>query len=519
MLETTVGQLFDKAVRQYPDKVAIKDLQRSITYAELEKEVNGFANALIQLGICHGDRVAIWLYNSIEYVVADFAIAKIGAVRVPLNQFLSVNEVQYRMQDSGTKAIISSPEWISSVQTIVKNLPYDVLVINTGKEPVDQESMMHQLIENSSFENPAISIGMEDLVAIMYTGGTTGRSKGVMHTHKSTIALMYSQIVEQELERGVVLLHVAPLAHATGFFILSGFLRGGTHILLQSYSPRSFCETVEREKVSFVFLVPTMIYHLLDFPERTKYDLSTLKTIQYGASPMAPTRIKQALEEFGPILMQSYSQMEVANQTTVLTKKDHQTAQGEENRLASCGREVILSQVRIVNVIGEDVGHGEVGEIMTRGPHMMKGYWQLEEETAKVIKDGWLHTGDMAYRDEHGYIYLVDRKKDMVISGGFNVYSTVVESVLFQHPAVKQAAVIGVPDDHWGEAIKAIVVVHPETGINEEEIIAFCKSRLAKYEVPKTIHFVDSIPVTAYGKVDKKALRAPYWSDQGRQVN
>lgn len=519
MLETTVGQLFDKAVRQHPDRIAVKDQLRNITYAELEKEVNGFANALIRLGIRQGDRVALWIYNSIEYIVADFAIAKIGGVRVPLNQFLSTHEVQYRLLDSGAKAIICSPEWISPVQTLLQNFPYDVLVINAGKEPVNGVVTMQQLIENSDFENPAVSIGQEDLVAIMYTGGTTGRSKGVMHTHKSTIALMYSEIVEFELERGGVMLHVAPLPHAAGFLILPGLLRGGTHILHQGFSPRAFCETVEREQVNFTFLVPTMIYHILDLPGRKQYDLSSLKTIVYGAAPMAPARIKQALEVFGPVLVQIYSQMEVANQTAILTKDDHLSAQGEEKRLASCGREIILSQVRIVNAAGEDLGPGEVGELVTRGPHMMKGYWQLEEETAKTIQNGWLHTGDMAYRDEHGYIYMVDRKKDMIISGGFNVYTTTVESVLFQHPAVKQAAVIGVPDEKWGEAVKAVVVVHPETGISEGELIAFCKSRLSSYEVPKSIDIVDSIPVTAYGKVDKKALRAPYWLGLVRQVN
>jgi acyl-CoA synthetase (AMP-forming)/AMP-acid ligase II len=519
MLETTVGKLFDKAVRQHPHKIAVKDQQRSITYAELEKEVNGFANALIKLGIRQGQRVALWLYNSIEYIVADFAIAKIGGVRVPLNQYLSAHEVQYRLADSGANAIICSPEWISSVQTLVQNLPHEVLVISAGKDPVDRVVTMQQLIENSSFEDPAVPVRPEDLVAIMYTGGTTGRSKGVMHTHTSTIALMYSEIVEFELERGVVMLHVAPLPHAVGFLILPGLLRGGTHILHQGFSPRAFCETVEREQVNFTFLVPTMIYQLLDLLEQQKYDVSSLKTIIYGAAPMAPARIKQALAVFGPVLVQIYSQMEVANQTTILTKDDHLTSQGEEKRLSSCGREIILSQVRIVNAAGEDVGPGEVGELITRGPHMMKGYWQMEEETAKTIQNGWLYTGDMAYRDEDGYLYMVDRKKDMIISGGFNVYTTTVESVLFQHPAVKQAAVIGVPDDKWGEAVKAVVVVHPETGISEGELLAFCKSRLSRYEVPKSIDFVDSIPVTAYGKVDKKALRAPYWVSYERQIN
>lgn len=519
MLETTVGHLFDKAVRQYPNKIAVRDMHRNITYAELGKEVNLFASALIKLGICKGDRVALWIHNTIEYIVADFAIAKIGAVRVPLNQYLSAYEVQYRLMDSGAKAIICSTEWISSVKALLPKLPHNVLVIHSGKEPITGVLSMQELIENSTLESHQVSIDQEDLVAIMYTGGTTGHSKGVMHTHKSSISLMYSMIVEFEMERGIVMLHSAPLPHAVGFLILPGLLRGGTHILLRSFDPCVFCEMVEKEKVNFSFLVPTMIYQILDLPELKRFDLSSLKTIMYGAAPMAPTRIKQALEVLGPVLVQVYSQMEVANQTTILTKADHLIQEGEEKRLASCGREIILSELKIINSVGEEAGPGEVGELVTRGPHMMKGYWQLEEETAKAIQNGWLHTGDIAYKDEQGYVYIVDRKKDMIISGGFNVYTTSVESVLFQHPAVKQAAVIGVPDEKWGEAVKAVVVLDPETDISEMDLIAFCKLRLAGYEVPKTIDIVDSIPVTPYGKVDKKALREPYWQGLERQVN
>ncbi|WP_374724672.1 AMP-binding enzyme [Calidifontibacillus erzurumensis] len=230
--------------------------------------------------------------------------------------------------------------------------------------------------------------------------------------------------------------------------------------------------------------------------------------------------MKQALEAWGPILIQIYSQMEVANQTTILTKSDHliRTVE-EEKRLSSCDRPIIMSQVKIVDEEGREVPTGTVGEIVTRGPHMMKGYWKMEEETEETIRNGWLHTGDMAYQDEAGYIYLVDRKKDMIISGGFNVHTTVVEKALYEHPSVRQATVIGVPDEKWGEAVKAFVVADPATRVSEEELIQFCKQRLSKYEVPKSIEFVASLPLTAYGKIYKKALRVPFWANKERQIN
>lgn len=518
MLETTLGELFDKAVNQNADKVAVKDYRRSITYAKLGEEVNRCANALFQLGIQPGDCISLWMQNCIEYIVCEFAIAKLGAVRVPMNTFLSEAEVAFRLEDAEVKAVICGKEYLDSVRNTLQQISIQPLVITVGGE---EENSLESLIQKSSPDSPQVVAGYEDLAAIMYTGGTTGRSKGVMHTHKSIISLMYSEIIEFEIEREVVMLHVAPLPHAAGFMILPGLLRGGCHILEQVFRPKTFCETVEREKVTFTFLVPTMIYALLDLPDLHMYDLSSLRTLTYGAAPMAPARIKQALETWGPILIQVYSQMEVANQSTLLSKEDHQirAAEDDEKRLSSCGRAIIMSQIKIVDDEGKEVPQGEVGEIITRGPHMMKGYWQMEKETCNTIKNGWLHTGDMAYQDKLGYIYMVDRQKDMVISGGFNIYTTMVEKALFEHPAIRQATVIGVPDERWGEAVKAFVVADPGNQPNEDELIQFCKSRLAKYEVPKSVEFVDSLPVTAYGKIDKKALRAPFWANLIRQVN
>lgn len=516
MLGNTIGELFDKAIHHHRKKQAVKDVNRTITYEQLGEEVNQFANALLKLGIQPKDRIALWMENSIEYIVADFAIAKIGAVRVPLNTFLNNQEVIYRLNDSEARMIVCDQKLTQRVEEVIKETAIQPMIISTGE---GSQLQFRPLVNQSSKISPDINVTPSDLAAIMYTGGTTGRSKGVMHTHETIIAIFYSEIVEFELEPGVVMLHLAPLPHAAGFLLLPGLLRGGKQILQQRFDPKTFCQTIEQERVTFTFLVPTMIYILIDYPGIDHYDFSSLKTMIYGAAPMAPNRIKQAINLFGPVLTQVYSQMEVANQTTILSKEDHLSAlERNEDVLQSCGKSIIMSHLKIINEQGEESPPHTVGEIVTKGPHMMKGYWKMEGETEKTIRNGWLHTGDMAYQDEEGYLYLVDRKKDMIITGGFNVYTTVVEKALFEHPEVRQAAVIGIPDEKWGEAVRAFVVANQDT-ITEEELLHYCKIKLAKYEVPKSIEFLNKLPITAYGKIDKNKLRKPFWSSLTRQVN
>ncbi|WP_160112391.1 AMP-binding protein [Salicibibacter kimchii] len=509
MLEKTIDQVFDKLVTHHRDKIALNDSDRSITYLELGNEVNKLANLLQTLDIKVGDRVALWMENSIEFVVAEFAIAKIGAVRVPMNTYLNKEEVLYRIHDSHSKLLIYHQSLLENQE----KLPIEHKCI-TLNETVLKEKMANV---STSYHKPQIN--PDSYVTIMYTGGTTGKSKGVLHTHKTILSIVYSETYELEIERGAILLHTTPLPHSAGYFIMPGMLRGGEQYIEKGFDPRRFCEIVENKRITFAFLVPTMIYMLLDYPHLKQYDLNSLNTIVYGAAPMAQSRVKDAIETFGPILTQIYSQAEIINQTTVLTKKEHEEAlNGSEHRLSSCGRSIIMSEVQIVNERDEACAPNQVGELITKGPHMMISYWNLPEETDDTIKEGWIYTGDMAYQDEYGYIYLVDRKKDMIITGGFNVYTTAVEKVLFEHETIKQATVIGVPDEKWGESIKAFVVSHSEN-ITEAEIINHCKTKLAKYEVPKSIEFIKELPLTPYGKIDKKLLRKAYWQNSNRQVN
>jgi acyl-CoA synthetase (AMP-forming)/AMP-acid ligase II len=302
--------------------------------------------------------------------------------------------------------------------------------------------------------------------------------------------------------------------------LLPGLLRGGTHVIMRKFDPDELLRVIERERVSWTFLVPTMIYMLLDDPALARYDHASLRTIIYGAAPMSPDKLERALERVGPVFLQVYSQMEVANQTTTLTKDDHVEAlAGPRHRLASCGRPIAMAQVRLVDPDDADVVSGQPGEIVVRGPHMMRGYWRRPEETASAMRGGWLHTADIARADSDGYLYIVDRAKDMIISGGMNVYSVEVENALMEHPAVREACVIGAPDDKWGEAVNACVVLRDGVTLEPAELLAFCSKKLAAYSRPKAIEFVSEIPKTPYGKMDKKAIRQRYWKGQERQVH
>lgn len=523
MLEMNVGMLIDKAVAKHKEKIAVKMRERDITYDKLGEMINRFANTLLNLGLKKGDRMIILMWNAIEYFYADYGSAKVGVVKVPLNHMLAKGDVDFRVGDSNAVVAVvdeSFLPWLLELQPKHPQMRDIICITNNPKRLPSGVHDFYTLLEQASPENPKVKVGNDDLLALMYTGGTTGISKGVMHTHKSYISIVYSIIVEWDIAWNEIMLIMTPLPHATGFIIPPCFLKGGKVILTKGFDPLEMCQTVQEEKVTWTWMVPTMIYVLLDYPDREKYDLSSLHTVVYGGAPISPDRLRQAVVEFGPIFLQAYAQMEVATQTSVLTKQEHIDAlERYPQWLKSCGRPTIMSQVRLVNDDDNDVPVGEVGEIIVRGPHMMRGYWKREEETQETIKGGWIYTGDMAWKDEDGFLYIVDRKKDMIISGGMNVYSAEVEFALLQHSSVSQTAVIGVPDEKWGEAIKAVVVLKRDTTATEEEIMAFCRDHLSAYKRPKSIDFVDHLPITPYGKVDKKVLRTKYWAGQERAVH
>jgi fatty-acyl-CoA synthase len=355
----------------------------------------------------------------------------------------------------------------------------------------------------------------EDIAMIAYTGGTTGRPKGVVHRHRSLVTNVLVAMAEWEWRDPIRFLAVTPISHASFALVLPVLLRGGSFGLASRFAPEGFARLVERRAVTATLMVPTMIYVLLDHPKLEQTDLSSLELILYGASPMSPTRLVEGLERIGPVFSQLYGQTE-CYPVSVLSRADHDARRPE--LFASCGFPVSSCSISLRDDDNNEVAPGEAGEICVRGVHAMEQYWKRPEQTAETFKGGWLHTGDIARADERGYLYIVDRKKDMIVSGGFNIFPREVEDVLSSHPDVAMAAVIGVPHEKWGEAVAALIVAKPGARPAAEALMQHVKDRKGSTHAPKQVEFVDSLPLTAVGKVDKKILRAKYWAGRSRQV-
>jgi fatty-acyl-CoA synthase len=366
-----------------------------------------------------------------------------------------------------------------------------------------------------------VIVDPEDLVGIYYTGGTTGKPKGGMLSHRAWIYTVLIEMLEFGFGWQETFAYMTPLTHAGGCLMLPVLLRKGKCVVLDHFDPKLFLETVEKNKITATFLVPTMIYILLDYPDLKNYDLSSLRNIIYGASAIAPERLKQAINTFGPVMTQLFGQTEAPMTISALSREEHviDDPQKERQIFSSAGRPTYHAQVKIVDEKGNEVPRGESGEIAVRCANMMHGYLKNPEATAETIREGWLHTGDIAKQDEEGFLYIVDRKKDMIVSGGFNIFPREIEDVLFEHEAVKGAAVIGIPHDKWGEEAKAIVVLHAGKSATEEELIKFVKDRKGSLMAPKTVEFRDAIPVTNLGKIDKKAMRAEFWKGRDRMIS
>lgn len=521
-----IKYLINRAVKEYPNNMAIVYKSTRRTFADLNVRCNELANGLLQLGVRKGDRVGILLSNCCEFIEIDFALSKTGMVRVPLNVRLTGPDHQYMLNDSGAKVLIFGEEFIEIVQAIRTNLKTvnKFICVPRGflKENVLDALNYENLIMNSPPDEPLEDIYEEDLHSLFYTSGTTGKPKGAMLTQKSWANVTINLIVDYgPMTEEDVILNTQALSHGAGFFVLPYFIKGATNVLIPEFKPSLVFETIEREKVTVLKLVPSMLYQLIESPERTQYDFSTLHSIIYGGSPIAVPRLIEAIQFFGKKLVQLYGQAEAPMCISILSKKDH-IIEGTEDgikRLSSAGKPCVNVEVRIVDESGKDVQPGEVGEVIVRGYHLMKGYWNLPEATAEVLKDGWVYTGDLGYFDSKGYIFLVDRKRDVIISGAFNIYPKEIEDVIITHPKVKEVAVIGVPDKKWGEAVKAIVVIKEGTQVLEQEIIDYCRDHMASLKKPKTVDFVKELPLNPYGKILKTSLREHYWKGFDRKIH
>lgn len=517
---TLTDALVDSLDR-FADREAIRVDGETYTYRELDERSNAVANALVARGVEPGDRVALMMSNCLGYVVADLALLKAGAVKLPLNDMLTEDEFEYMLRDSGAGTVIAGSNFTDTLASLVDAVDTVERGFVIDADHDRFASLADLETEGDSTAAPDVTVQPEDPSGHFYTGGTTGDPKGVVHSHDNFLQNMYAHITELGLTGDDTLLLMTPLPHSAGAFLWASLLLGATAVIRPGFDPGQALEDIEEHEVTWTFLVPTMIYTVLDHPALGTTDTSSLETLVYGAAPMTPARLREGLDAFGTVFTQFYGQTEVPNLITVMGKEEHRIAVGEgkEQRLGSAGQPALMADVKIVDTeTGERQPPGSEGEIMATAPYVMDEYWELPEKTAETVEDGWVHTGDVGKRDEDGYVYLLDRKSNMIISGGMNVYSTDVEDVLITHDGVSQVAVIGVPDEKWGEAVTAIVVPDDED-LTADEIHDFADEELADYKRPKHVEFRDELPQTPYGKIDKTALREPFWEESDREIN
>jgi long-chain acyl-CoA synthetase len=511
--------MIEQAARLNPNGVALRYQQRQFLWSEVVQRVAKLAAALQTLGIDEGDRVGILSLNSDRYYESVFAIPWAGYCVVPLNTRWALQENHYAIDDSGTRVLFFDDAFIEQTEQLREQLPALTAVIYTGEGECPSWALDYEsLVAEHAAVSPSTRQG-EDLAGIFYTGGTTGFPKGVMQSHRAIWASAMGSLPEFGMDRYSLYLHVAPMFHMADFAgSMGATLRCASHTVLASFDPAEVLRTFGEQRVTHCLLVPAMIKMILNHPDADSADMSSVKSILYGASPMPAATLNQFMQQWPDVgLTQAYGQTELAPIVSMLSAEDHRTG-GE--RLKSAGRPTPVNDVRIVGEDGADCPLGESGEIVVRGPHAMLGYWNKPEETAKALRDGWVYTGDAGLFDADGFLYIVDRVKDMVVTGGENVFTTEVENALISHPAVQDVAVIGIPHEEWGEAVHAIVILHPGEQADEAELIAHSREQIAGYKLPKSVEFrSEPLPLSGAGKVLKTELRKPHWAGRDKQVN
>lgn len=499
-----IGDLSIQCARRYPDKRALVSEEKGLTYGEFNKRVNSLANALAKLGLKAGDKVAVLSRNNIEMFEICFAAAKNGMVWVPVNFRLVPSELKFVINDAEIGILFVGDTFKDQVEAVRDDINVRYIV-DIGKDYED-------MLGSAPTDEPDSSVKPGDLFAIFYTSGTTGGPKGVMLTHENFLSAAINHTIAYKLGPSDVSLHVQPCYHTMeASMVICHFYVGGTNVMVTNFNGHEFWRLVEREMVTNITLVYTGLVDILDAYEEGKYKLGTLKSYSVGGQTTPVAILKRAVEVLGPdIIFVVYGLTEASPLLAYLPKEDYSLEGAGLKRLGSVGKELFSCHVRIVDKDDKDVGPGEAGEIIARGPNVMKGYWKRPEETQEALRGGWLHTGDMGMRDEDGYIYVIDRKKDLIISGGENISPHEIEDTLHLHPAVHECAAIGVPDERWGEQVKAVVVLAKDKRITEKELIDFCGQHLAKYKLPRSIDFVDTLPKDPVGKIQKKILREQY---------
>ena len=515
-------QALHRAVQLHPDKTATLCGGRRRSFRELIERVARLAGGLRRLGLQPGERVAMLALNSDRYLEYYAGVPWAGGVLNPCNIRWSPAEILYSLEDSQSTVLLFDDAFKPMAAQLRRDSTTIKLWIycGEGEAPTGTHSYESLIAESESV--PDAVRRDDDLLGVFYTGGTTGFPKGVMVSHGGLCASSLSVLAEGLATAGDIYLHAAPMFHMADLG-LSGphWVIGNTHSFIPAFSPEAVVDAIERDRVTHVLLVPTMIQMLVDHPVmRQGRDLSSLKCIVYGASTISEALMDRALQAFpGVDFFQGYGMTELSPLATILPARYHSGEGRKLGKLRSAGRASYCTEVRIVDADGLEVPRGTVGEVAVRGPNVMLGYWNRPEQTAAAVRNGWMHTGDGAYMDEDGFIFVVDRLKDMIISGGENIYSAEVENALAQHAAVAMCAVIGIPSDQWGETVHACVVLKPGQSVEAEALITHSKQRISGYKCPRSVEFVERLPISGAGKVLKTALREPYWKDKAKKVS
>jgi len=501
----TIGEMLTKSTHKFSDKVAVICDGKRVTYRELNSRVNQLAHGFLHRGITRSDRVAILMYNSVELVEIYFALAKVGIVGIPLNFRLAAPELSSIIENSDATTLIMGEEFESTINQLKSQLPKVKHFITVEKES-HKMSRYYHLYYNQPDREPDMRVNPEDESFVIYTSGTTGKPKGVILTHKNHFWNTINYTIAYHMDENDIELALTPLFHSSTMGrIFTYVFAGATFITSNHFNPEQAMELITQHNVTSITQTPTMYAALLNLRGTNRYYTSSVKRIVSGAAPVFP-EMKGELAHLFPHagIFDLYGLTEASPGVTILSPHD------SPEKVNSVGKPMVSVRIKIVGEVGKELPSGESGEIICRGPNVMKGYYNNQAAAQEVLREGWLYTGDVGKIDQDGYLYLTGRKKELIISGGENIYPAEVEAVLQQHPLILEAAVIGVPDEYWGESVKAVVVPKPGETLTEQEVIEYCKSQLAHYKKPKSVEFIDALPRNAAHKVVKKELLKRY---------
>lgn len=504
-----LGEIVRRNAKRWPDELAVVDADRRLTWRELRSRCDRLS-ATLQASSRPGDRVAVLLANRSEYLELYYGVPDAGLILVPLNYRLHPVEVAAQLRHCGAKMLITEAALLDPLAALLSSLDSleRVLVIG-GDQGVEGHLAYEDVLDTAPAAPPPSPRDDTSTAWIVYTSGTTGRPRGVMLSHRNLLTSVLESVVEFGTAERERMLMTFPLCHVSAAATtLIGHLRGATIYLMRTFDAAAWLRDVERFAITESGLAPTMISYILDRPDIDDYELRSLRGVIYGTAVLPVPLVERFLDRFGPILYTAYGSSELAGPCTAFPKSMMTRAvKGEAHLLASCGRPALLCEVQVVDDDGQPLGAGAIGELLVKGDQVMSGYWDDPEHTAATISDGWLRTGDLVEQDQEGFLYVVGRKKDLIITGGENVYPRDVEEVLYSHPGIADAAVIGLPDEVWGERVTAVIVAREGHCVSEDEVVRLCRSRLAGYKTPRSVVILDTLPRNAAGKVLKAQLR------------